>query len=283
MAMLLASNIDSYRGVDYARRAVAGMNIVVCVKQVPDTAVERTLKPGDGTLDRASLDGLINELDEYAIEEGLKIAEAHGGEVTILSMGPAKASESIRKALSMGADKAVHVVDDGLAGSDALATSAALAAALTSVGFDLVILGSESTDARTGVVPAMVAERLGVPQLTLASKVDIDGSSVTIRRVTDDGYAVVSASLPAVVSVVEKINEPRYPTFKGIMAAKKKPVQTLTLADLSVDASSVGLANAATAVADFAARPPRQAGVVVKDEGDGGAKAAGFLAERKFI
>jgi len=281
--MLLASNIDSYRGVDYARRAVAGMNIVVCVKQVPDTAVERTLKPGDGTLDRASLDGLINELDEYAIEEGLKIAEAHGGEVTILSMGPAKASESIRKALSMGADKAVHVVDDGLAGSDALATSAALAAALTSVGFDLVILGSESTDARTGVVPAMVAERLGVPQLTLASKVDIDGSSVTIRRVTDDGYAVVSASLPAVVSVVEKINEPRYPTFKGIMAAKKKPVQTLTLADLSVDASSVGLANAATAVADFAARPPRAAGVIVKDEGDGGTKAAGFLAERKFI
>ena len=281
--MLLASNIDSYRGVDYARRAVAGMNIVVCVKQVPDTAVERTLKPGDGTLDRASLDGLINELDEYAIEEGLKIAEAHGGEVTILSMGPEKASESIRKALSMGADKAVHVTDDGLAGSDALATSAALAAALTSVGFDLVILGSESTDARTGVVPAMVAERLGVPQLTLASKVDIDGSSVTIRRVTDDGYAVVSASLPAVVSVVEKINEPRYPTFKGIMAAKKKPVQTLTLADLSVDASSVGLANAATAVADFAARPPRAAGVIVKDEGDGGTKAAGFLAERKFI
>ena len=281
--MLLASNLDSYRGGADARRAVAGMNLVVCVKQVPDTAVERTLKPGDGTLDRASLDGLINELDEYAIEEGLKIAEAHGGEVTILSMGPAKASESIRKALSMGADKAVHVVDDGLAGSDALATSAALAAALTSVGFDLVILGSESTDARTGVVPAMVAERLGVPQLTLASKVDIDGSSVTIRRVTDDGYAVVSASLPAVVSVVEKINEPRYPTFKGIMAAKKKPVQTLTLADLSVDASSVGLANAATAVADFAARPPRAAGVIVKDEGDGGTKAAGFLAERKFI
>ena len=259
------------------------MNIVVCVKQVPDTAMERTLTPGDGTLDRASLDGLINELDEYAIEEGLKIAEAHGGEVTILSMGPGKAAESIRKALSMGADKAVHVTDDGLAGSDALATSAALAAALQQVGFDLVILGSESTDARTGVVPAMLAERLGVPQLTLASKVDIAGSDVTIRRVTDDGYAVVSASLPAVVSVVEKINEPRYPTFKGIMAAKKKPVQVLTLAELSLDASAVGLAGAATWVSDFAARPPRQAGVVVKDEGDGGAKAAGFLAERKFI
>src|SRR5487761_953930 len=258
------------------------MNIVVCVKQVPDTAVERTLTP-EGTLDRASLDGLINELDEYAIEEGLKIAEAQGGEVTILSVGPAKAADSIRKALSMGADRAVHVLDDGLAGSDALATSAALAAALTQVGFDLVILGSESTDARTGVVPAMLAERLGVPQLTLASKVDISGSDVTIRRVTDDGYSVVSASLPAVVSVVEKINEPRYPTFKGIMAAKKKPVQTLTLAELSLDATSVGLAGAATAVADFAARPPRTAGVIVTDDGDGGTKAAGFLAERKFI
>ena len=259
------------------------MNIVVCMKQVPDTAVERTLTPGDGTLDRASLDGLINELDEYAIEEGLKIAEAHGGEVTILSIGPAKASESIRKALSMGADKAVHIVDDGLAGSDALATSLVLSEALKLTGFDLVILGSESTDARTGVVPAMVAERLGVPQLTLASKVDIDGPDVTVRRVTDDGYAVVTGSLPAVVSVVEKINEPRYPAFKGIMAAKKKPVQTLTLADLPAVAGSVGLADAATWVNDFAARPPRSAGVIVKDEGDGGAQAAGFLAERKFI
>ena len=259
------------------------MNIVVCVKQVPDTEVERSLVPGDNTVDRASVDGVINYLDEFAIEESLKIAEAQGGEVTILSVGPAKAAESIRKALSMGADKAVHVIDDGLAGSDALETSLAIAEALKVVGFDLVVFGSESTDARTGVVPAMVAERLGVPQLTLAGKVDVSGSEVTIRRVADDGYEVVTGSLPAVVSVVEKINEPRYPTFKGIMAAKKKPVQVLTLADVSVPADSVGLANAATAVADFAARPPRAAGVTVKDEGDGGSKAAGFLAERKFI
>jgi electron transfer flavoprotein beta subunit len=233
------------------------VNIVVCVKQVPDTEVERTLKPDNSTLDRASADGVINVLDEYAIEEGLKIAEAQGGEVTILSMGPARAADSIRKALSMGADKAVHVTDDGLTGSDALATSAALAAALQLTGFDLVIFGSESTDARTGVVPAMVAERLGVPQLTLASKVDIDGPWVTVWRVTDDGYAVVTGPLPAMVSVVEKINEPRYPTFKGIMAAKKKPVQVLALADL--DAGSVGLAHAATRVDDFAARPPSAA------------------------
>jgi electron transfer flavoprotein beta subunit len=147
------------------------MNIIVLVKQVPDTESERKLVPGAGTLDRAAADGLINELDEYAIEEGLRIAEAHGGEVTILTMGPERAAESIRKALSMGADKAVHVLDDGIAGSDALATSALIAAALGVVGFDLVIAGSESTDARTGVVPAMLAERLGVPQLTMASKV----------------------------------------------------------------------------------------------------------------
>ena len=259
------------------------LNIVVCVKQVPDTAVERTLVEGQGTLDRASADGLINELDEYAIEEGLKIAEAHGGEVTILSMGPGKASESVRKALSMGAAKAVHVCDDAIAGSDALGTSLVLASALKQTGFDLVILGSESTDARTGVMAAMLAERLGAPQLTLASKVDIDGSSVTIRRVTDDGVDTVTGAMPAVVSVVEKINEPRYPSFKGIMAAKKKPVQTLGLSDLGIDAGQVGLAGAATAVADFAKRPPKQAGEIVADEGDGGSKAAAFLAGRKFI
>ena len=258
------------------------MNIVVCVKQVPDTESERTLRP-DGTVDRASAEGVIDEIDEFAIEEGLRIAEAHGGEVTILMMGPDKASESIRKALSMGADKAVHLLDDGLAGSDALATSYALAQVLKQVGFDLVICGAESTDARTGLVAAMLAERLGVPQLTLAGKVDIDGTAVTVRRVTDEGYQVVSARLPAVVSVMEKINEPRYPSFKGIMAAKKKPVQTLSLAEAGIDPALVGLGNAATAVADFAARPPRQAGVVVKDEGDGGAKVAAFLAERKFI
>jgi electron transfer flavoprotein beta subunit len=258
------------------------MNIVVCVKQVPDTAVERTLT-GAGTLDRASLDGLINELDEYAIEEGLKIAEAHGGEVTVLSVGPAKAGESIRKALSMGADRAVHVADDAVAGSDALATSLVLAEAVRVTGFDLVILGSESTDARTGVVPAMLAERLGVPQLTLASGVEVSGGEVTVRRVSDEGFATVSGPLPAVVSVVEKINEPRYPSFKGIMAAKKKPVRVLTIAELGIEASQVGLENAATAVADFAARPPRAAGEIVADEGDGGVRAAAFLAGRKFI
>ena len=259
------------------------MNIVVCVKQVPDTYSERTLKESDSTLDRDAADAVINEADEFAIEEGLRLAEAHGGEVTILSMGPERATESIRKALSMGADKAVHLVDDALAGSDVLGTSAALAAVLGQIGFDLVILGSESTDARTGVLPAMLSERLGVPQLSYASKVEIDGTAITINRLADYGYDTVVATLPAVLSVVEKINEPRYPSFKGIMAAKKKPVQTMSLADAGVDAAAVGLANAASEVTSWDRRPPRQAGTVVTDEGDGGGKAAEFLAARKFI
>lgn len=259
------------------------MKITVCVKQVPDTGTDRELRQDDSTVARETADAVINELDEFAIEEGLRLAEKHGGEVTILSMGPERATESVRKALAMGADRGVHVCDPALHGSDALVTSAVLAAALSWDGFDLVVLGSESTDARTGVLAAMLAERLGVPQLSFASRVEADGQQIRIRRLADYGYDLVEAEMPAVVSVVEKINEPRYPTFKGIMAAKKKPVQTLTLADLSVDASAVGLANAATWVNDFAARPPRQAGQIVKDEGDGGTKAAGFLAERKFI
>ncbi len=259
------------------------MNIVVCVKQVPDTWAERTLRADDSRLDRASVDGVINELDEYAIAEGLRRQEAHGGEVTILSMGPEKATEAIRKALSMGADKAVHLIDDGLEGSDGLGTSLALATVLQRIGFDLVILGSESTDARMGVMASMLAERLGVPQVSLARKVEVDGSAIRIERMTEYGYDKVESSLPAVISVVEKINEPRYPSFKGIMAAKKKPVETLSLADAGIDPGQVGLGAAATEVVSFAKRPPRQAGTVVKDEGDGGAKAAEYLASQKFI
>src|ERR1039457_3556999 len=173
------------------------MNIVVCVKQVPDTWAERKLKQGDATLDRESVDGLINELDEYAIEEDLQIKEAHEGEVTVLTMGPEKASESIRKALSMGADKAVHVIDDALAGSDVLQTSYALAKVLENIGFDLVVLGAESTDARMGSMAAMLAARLGVPQLSLASKVEIDGTAIKVNRQSEDGYWQVEAQAPA--------------------------------------------------------------------------------------
>jgi electron transfer flavoprotein beta subunit len=260
------------------------MNIVVCVKQVPDTWAERKLKPGDATLDRASVDGLINELDEYAIEEGLQIKEARDdSEVTVLTMGPDRATDSIRKALSMGADKAVHLQDDALAGSDVLQTSYALAQVLQQIGFDLVIVGAESTDARMGSMAAMLAERLSVPQLSLASEVEIDGTTVSIHRQSEDGFWTVTGDLPAVVSVVEKINEPRYPSFKGIMAAKKKPLRVLSCADAGIDPSLVGLGNAHTEVVDFAERPPRQAGSVVKDDGDGGNKTAEFLVTSKFI
>jgi electron transfer flavoprotein beta subunit len=259
------------------------MNIVVCVKQVPDTGSERTLQPADHTVDRDSADPVLNELDEYAIEEGLRLQEAHGGEVTIVSMGPQKAAETIRKALSMGADRAVHVSDPALHGSDALATSAVIAQVLGRTGFDLVVLGSESTDARTGLLAAMLAERLGVPQLSCASLVETDGSSIMIHRLADHGYDTVEATLPAVVSVVEKINEPRYPSFKGIMAAKKKPVETLTLADIGFDPARAGLQASSTEVISFARRPPKQAGTIISDEDDGGASAAEYLAARKFI
>ena len=259
------------------------MNIVVCVKQVPDTWSEKKLDPADNTLARGATDPVMNEMDEYAVEEALKLQEAHGGEVTVLCMGPEAAGDTVRKALSMGVDKAIHVLDDGLHGSDALGTSLALATALGRTSYDLVLLGSESSDARMSVVPAMLAERLGVPQLTFAKEVVVDGSTVRIKRLTDDGYQAVEASLPAVVSVVEKINEPRYPSFKGIMAAKKKPVETLSLGDLGVDPGDVGLGGARSAVESFEAAPPRQAGTVVKDDGDGASQLAEFLAGKKFI
>src|SRR5262245_59271804 len=216
------------------------MKIVVLVKQVPDSGTERTLRSDDHTVDRASANNVINEMDEYAIEEALKLREAHGGEVTILTMGPERAAESIRKALSMGPDRAVHVLDDALHGSCALATSKVLAAALRTLDADLVLCGAESTDARGQVLPHMLAEQLGVAALTGARKLTVEGAQLTIERQTEEGYEVVTAATPAVVSVWDTINEPRYPSFKGIMAAKKKAVQTLSLADLGVPAGEVG-------------------------------------------
>lgn len=260
-----------------------GVKIAVCVKQVPDTWAEKKLQDSDSTLDRESAEGVLNELDEYAVEECLRLVEAQGGEVVVVSMGPERAGETIRKALSMGADAGIHLVDPALHGSDALATSEALAKVLAGRGFDLIVFGSESTDARMSVVPAMVAERLGLPQVTFAQKVEINGSAVTIERQTEYGFDTVEATLPAVISVVEKINEPRYPSFKGIMAAKKKPVETLSVSDIGLDASTVGLGAAWSAVAGFASRPPKAAGVVFTDDGQGGAKIADFLVEQKFI
>ena len=260
------------------------MNIVVCVKQVPDTWSERTLRAADSTLDRDAADAIINELDEYAIEEGLRLAEAHGGEVTILTMGPEKASESIRKALSMGADKAVHLLDDGLHGSDLIQTGWALARALGTIeGTELVIAGNEATDGVGGAVPAVIAEYLGLPQLTHLRKLSVEGGKVTGERETDDGLFTVEAPLPAVVSVTEKINEPRFPSFKGIMAAKKKEVTVLTLAEIGVEGEEVGLANAGSTVLESTPKPPKTAGEKVTDEGDGGTKIAEYLVAQKII
>jgi len=259
------------------------MNIVVLVKQVPDTSAERRLNPADNTLDREAVDAVINEIDEFAIEEGLRLKESHGGDVTILTVGPERATESIRKALSMGADKAVHVSDPAIHGSDAIQTAKIIAKALGTLEYNVVIAGSEATDTRVSVVPALIAEALSVPQLSHARKVTVEGSTVTIERLSESGYDVVQASLPAVISVVEKINEPRYPSFKGIMAAKSKPVHTLTIADLDLGADEVGLVNATTQVMSFEVAPPRQKGEIVKDEGDGGVKIADFLASRKLI
>jgi electron transfer flavoprotein beta subunit len=259
------------------------MNIVVLVKQVPDTWAERNLDASTKTLARASVDVVMNEIDEYAVEEALRLKEAQGGEVTIVTMGPDRAIETIRKALSMGADKAVHLADDALAGSDALQTSYALAKVLETLEYDLVLAGSEATDSRMAVMTALLSERTGRPQLSGARKVTAEGGTVRIERQTENGYDVVEAAIPAVVSVVEKINEPRYPSFKGIMAAKKKPLTTLSTADAGIDGSAVGLAGAPSQVVEFANKPPRQAGQVVKDEGDGGSKVAEFLASQKFV
>jgi electron transfer flavoprotein beta subunit len=259
------------------------VNIVVLVKQVPDTWAERKLSDADKTLDRASVDVVMNEIDEYAVEEALRIKESSGGEVTILTMGPERAVETIRKALSMGADKAVHLTDPALAGSDAVQTSYALAQVLSTLEYDLVIAGSEATDSRMSIMTALLAERTGQPQLSGARKVTVEGGTVRIERQTEGGYDVVEAATPALVSVVEKINEPRYPSFKGIMAAKKKPLTTLSIADAGIDAGQVGLASAPSQVASFANKPPRSAGQVVKDEGDGGVKIVEFLASQKLV
>ncbi len=259
------------------------MNIVVLVKQVPDTWAERKLRDDDKTLDRDSVDAVVNEIDEYAVEEALLLKEAHGGEVTVVSMGPERAIETIRKALAMGVDKAVHLTDEALHGSCAPQTSLALAKVLGTLEYDLVICGSEAVDARVSAMGALLAERLGIPQLTGARKVEVDGTNVRIERLTDSGYEVVEASTPAVVSVVEKINEPRYPSFKGIMAAKKKPLTTLSIADAGIEPAEVGLANATSEVVEFTPRPPRQTGQMIKDEGDGGVKLAEYLASQKII
>jgi electron transfer flavoprotein beta subunit len=260
------------------------MNIVVLVKQVPDTYSERKLTDSDFTLDRDASDAVIDEINERSVEAALLLKEAHGGEVTVVCVGPDRASEAIRKALSMGADKAVHLSDEALHGSCAVQSAKALAKVIGRVeGYDLIITGNSASDGGTAAMPAMIADLLGLPALTHAQELAVDGTTVTVTRGTDDGVTKLTAELPAVVSTGEKLNEPRYPSFKGIMAAKKKPVQTITLADAGIDPGDVGLANALTSVTAASPKPPKTGGEKVEDEGDGGEKIAAYLISQKII
>ncbi|MGI5144562.1 electron transfer flavoprotein subunit beta/FixA family protein [Streptomyces sp. CA-106110] len=259
------------------------LRIVVTVKYVPDATGDRHFAD-DLTVDRDDVDGLLSELDEYAVEQALQIAEdADDAEVTVLTVGPEDAKDALRKALSMGADKAIHVEDDDLHGTDIIGTSLVLAKAIEKAGYDLVISGMASTDGTAGVVPALLAERLGVPQVTLLSEVSVEDGTVKGRRDGDTASEQLEAQLPAVVSVTDQSGEARYPSFKGIMAAKKKPVQSWDLSDLEIEAGQVGLEGAWTKVEAAAERPARTAGTIVKDEGEGGKQLAEFLASQKFI
>ncbi|BAC69191.1 electron transfer flavoprotein subunit beta [Streptomyces avermitilis] len=262
------------------------LRIVVTVKYVPDATGDRHFAE-DLTVDRDDVDGLLSELDEYAVEQALQIADdaddADDAEITVLTVGPEDAKDALRKALSMGADKAIHVEDDDLHGTDVIGTSLVLAKAIEKAGYDLVISGMASTDGTAGVVPALLAERLGVPQVTLLSEVSVEDGVVKGRRDGDSASEQLEASLPAVVSVTDQSGEARYPSFKGIMAAKKKPVESWDLSDLDLEAEEVGLEGAWTKVDSATERPARTAGTIVKDEGEGGKQLAEFLAGQKFI
>ena len=254
------------------------MNIVVCVKQIPDPAGPQELE-ADYTLKREGK-LILDESDSYGVEIALQLRDAAGsGEVTLVSMAPNDEDSGLRTALAMGADKAILVSDASLSGADALSTAKVLAEAVKRAGeYSLVIAATESTDGYTGTVPAQVAELLGLPSLTFAKKVDVNGDSVQIDRQTEAGYDVVSSDLPALVTVTAGVVEPRYPSFKGIMAAKKKPLDKLSVADLGVDVSSWG--QRIDAVEDA---PSRAAGEKIEDEGEAFQNIVAFLEEKKVI
>jgi electron transfer flavoprotein beta subunit len=262
------------------------LNIVVCMKSVPETTAEKRLLP-DGTLDRDSVPAVINPWDEYAIEEALRIRENGdgSGEIVLLCMGPDNSTETIRKGLAMGADRAVLVSDPALHGSDMWATASVLAAALKSMQYDLIMFGSQSTDAGGGVIYNMVAEMLGLPAVTWINEITVEGGRVLGKRGSDVGYDVVEAPLPAIASVTQTANEPRYPSLPGIMKAKKKEIAAMALSDLGIDASQVGTAGAKTTVTGQE-RPQtaRQKQIVKAEDPETTAKViADFLESRKLI
>lgn len=257
------------------------MRIVVLMKEVPDTYGERVLDPETGLADRGASEAVLDEIGERALELALKYAEANeGSEVTILSVAPERATANLRKALAMGAGSGVHVVDEGLRGADVLLTAETIAAALRRGAYDLVLAGNMSTDGAGGALPAALAEFLDLPHATGLSAIDISQERVTGVRVVDGGEQRLSIELPAVISVTEALPDARFPSFKGIMAAKKKPLETLSLAELNVDAENPETAR--TIMVSVAARPPRAAGTTITDTGDAGERLADFLVERRL-
>jgi len=259
------------------------MNVVVCVKQIPDPAAPASLNPSTHTLDRSGK-LILDDSDSYGVEMALQLAGAvDGSEVTLVSMAPGGETSGLRTALAMGAAKAILVSDDALAGSDALSTAKVLAAAIKRAEPDLVLTATESTDGYTGTIPAQVAELLGLPSVTFAKAVSTDGATVKVQRQTEAGYDDVECPLPAVVTVTAGVVEPRYPSFKGIMAAKSKPVDTLTVADLGLDASAVGAAGARQEITDVSEAEARGSGEIVVDEGDGAQRIVAFLEQLKVV
>lgn len=259
------------------------MKIVVCAKVIPASSVTIEIDPATKRMVRK---GVAHELDPAAasaVEEGLRLTEKGGGEVKVITMGIGDVTIGIRNALAMGAHSAVHLLDDALAGSDALGTAKALAAAIKKEPFDLVICAAESSDSYSGVVPGQLAELLGIPPVTFAKEIAVDGNKITIKRQSESGYDVVEAELPVLVSVTSGINEPRYPQLKGIMAAKKKEIKVYTAADLGLGPDQVGASGAREKVLTVGRPPARQAGKIITDEGEGGKQVADFLAELKII
>ena len=258
------------------------MKIIVLVKEVPDTYGQRRLDLETGLADRAASEAVLDEIGERALEVALAYADAHDGtEVVVMSMAPESATATIRKGLAMGAASAVHITDPGLAAADLGLTARTLAAAIRRTGFDLVIAGNLSTDGSGGVIAAMLAELLGVPNATALASVEIAEGSVAGTRDVEGGTMRVTADLPAVVSITEALPDARYPNFKGIMAAKKKPFETLGAADLGIEPQDLSAAvSIMTAIAE---KPPRTAGVKIIDEGDGGTRIAEFLIENRLV
>lgn len=258
------------------------MKIVVCVKQVPDATSVRRIDAATNRLDRSG-EGALNATDINAVEEALRIKEAQGGEVVVISLGPAKAVDSLRKALAMGADRAVLVADDAAAGSDLVATGYVLAKALEREGADLVLFGQQASDSDGAVLWAAVGDRLRQPMVSQVADLGVEGSSVTGKRQTEFGYDVISAPLPAVIAVSDAINEPRYPSLKGIMGAKSKPTEILSLADIGADSGRAGTSGSRTTVVSLGPPPAKGDQVKIEDDGSAAEKLVAWLAERKLL